>query len=156
MSDTMMGRRGVVVWARSVLVGVLIAGWTIPGCSKKKEEVVMTPVKGVVIIDGEPREMVAVRCHPTDENAKMIASIGQAFTNKKGEFTISSVSSGDGLPPGEYVLTFEWGQMNYLTNQYGGPDKLNGRYKDPKQSNVKFKVEENKPVDLGRIELTTS
>ncbi len=138
------------------MVAGLVAAWTIAGCSKKKEEVVMTPVKGVVIIDGQPRDMVAVRCHPTAENAKTIASIGQAFTNKKGEFTISSISTGDGLPAGEYVLTFEWGQMNYLTNQYGGPDKLNGRYKDPKQSKVKFTVVENKPVDLGRIELTTN
>ncbi len=156
MSNVMMESGRVAAWVRSAVVAALVVGWTMGGCSKKKDEVVMTPVKGVVIIDGEPREMVAVRCHPTDENAGMIASIGQAFTDKNGAFTISSISSGDGLPAGEYVLTFEWGQMNYLTNQYGGPDKLNGRYKDPKQSKVKFKVEENKPVDLGRIELTTS
>ncbi|HHM12773.1 MAG TPA: hypothetical protein ENJ16_04415 [Planctomycetaceae bacterium] len=155
MSNMMMGRRAAVL-ARGAMVAVLIAGGMITGCSKKKDEVVLTPVKGVVIIDGKPREMVAVRCHPTDKNAKTIASIGQAFTDKNGAFQISSISTGDGLPAGEYVLTFEWGQMNYLTNQYGGPDKLKGRYKDPQQSKVKFKVEENKPVDLGRIELTTS
>lgn len=141
-------------WGPAVLA--LVAASLLGGCGKKDDGLVLTPVKGVVVIDGKPQKMVAVRCHPLKKNASQMESIGQAFTEEDGSFTISTKTTGDGLPAGEYVLTFEWGQMNYISMQYGGPDKLNGRYADAEKSTVKFKVEEGKPVDLGRIELKTS
>jgi hypothetical protein len=49
-----------------------------------------------------------------------------------------------------------WGEINLLSAQYGGPDKLNGRYADKEKSDVHFTVKPgDEPLDLGRIELTT-
>ncbi len=127
----------------------------VQGCGKSKPEVVLTPITGVVLIDGKPHELVAVRCHPTDGSTDTLRNIGQSFTDKQGKFAISAKNKGDGLPAGEYVLTFEWGEMNLLSMQYGGPDKFGGKYSDPKKSQVKFTVAENQPVDLGTIELTS-
>ena len=44
--------------------------------------------------------------------------------------------------------------MNMVTMQYEG-DRLNKRYEDKKASKTTVKVESGKPVDLGKIELTT-
>ncbi len=140
-------------WGTAVLA--LVAASLLTGCGKKDDGPVLTPVKGIVVIDGKPQKMVAVRCHPLKENASAMEGIGQAYTEEDGSFAISTKTTGDGLPAGEYVLTFEWGQMNYISMQYGGPDKLKGRYADAKKSTVKFKVVPGKPVDLGRIELKT-
>jgi len=69
---------------------------------------------------------------------------------------LDTYQQGDGVPEGEYVLTFAWGQPNRFNNIYGGPDRLANRYSDPRQPKVRFKVEKGKPADLGRIELSTN
>ena len=77
-----------------------------------------------------------------------------AFTDEEGKFEISTYESSDGVPAGEYALTFMWGKWN-MSGSYGGPDKLNDRYTDPKTSEVKVTVKDGEPTDLGTIELTT-
>ena len=113
------------------------------------------PVTGEVYVDGKPAALLAVTCvdlrgidekHPTDS---------AAFTDEAGKFAISTYLSADGVPEGEYVLTFLWGQHNLLTMTYGGPDKLKNRYTDSKQSKVCFTVVKGQRTDLGRIDLTT-
>jgi hypothetical protein len=83
-------------------------------------------------------------------------TISSAFTDKQGKFSISTYEQADGVPVGSYVLTFEWGQWNMMSMQYGGPDKLNGKYSDPKTSEVRFEVKAGEPTDLGTIKLTTN
>jgi hypothetical protein len=82
-------------------------------------------------------------------------TVSSAFTGQDGGFSISTYESGDGVPAGDYVLTFMWGQKEAFSGGYGGPDKLSNRYTDPKKSPVRFTVEAGKPTDLGRIDLTT-
>ena len=77
------------------------------------------------------------------------------MTDVEGKFAISTYQSGDGLPEGEYALTFMWGQLNLISKSYGGPDKLNGRYLNAQTSEHRVTVEAGDPIDLGRIELST-
>jgi hypothetical protein len=112
------------------------------------------PVTGEVYVDGEPAAELAVRCINVNGLDKEHPTTSAAFTDKTGEFEISTYEQADGVPVGDYVLTFQWGQWNRMTASYGG-DKLNGRYRDPKTSEHRFTVEEGKPTELGRIELTT-
>ncbi len=113
------------------------------------------PVRGEVYVDGKPAGQLAVTCHNVQGMDKANPTASAAFTDDAGKFQISTYLSSDGVPEGEYVLTFLWGRHNLITMTYGGPDKLNKRYLDPKQSKVRFTVEKGKPLDLGRIELTT-
>jgi hypothetical protein len=130
----------------------------LPGCGDdgplRKETF---PVSGQVVIDGQPPSSpVQIMCHPVGGMDQQQRTISQSVTGDEGRFSISTYETGDGAPAGEYVLTFEWGQMNLFSMQYGGPDKLNGRYADPKTSQIKFSVTpDGGPVDLGRIELKT-
>jgi hypothetical protein len=113
------------------------------------------PVTGEVYVDGKPAAKLAVRCTDVDGIDKESPTLSSAFTDEMGKFQIATYESADGVPEGEYVLTFTWGEWNLISGQYGGPDKLNNRYNDPKTSDQRFKVEKGKPTDLGRIELTT-
>jgi hypothetical protein len=112
-------------------------------------------VQGEVFVDGQPAEQVAIRCIDVAGIDKEAPTTSAAFTDEDGKFEISTYESADGVPEGEYVLTFEWGQWNAVSGAYGGPDKLKNRYKDPRKSQTRFKVEKGKPTDLGRIELSS-
>jgi hypothetical protein len=82
-------------------------------------------------------------------------SVSSTFTGDDGQFSISTYEKGDGVPEGEYILTFMWGKRNVITTSYGGPDKLKGKYSDPKKSGHKITVRAGEPTDLGRIDLKT-
>lgn len=112
-------------------------------------------VTGQVLVDGEPPDSpIAVKCHPVGGMDETNPTISSAFTGDDGRFEISTYESGDGIPEGEYILTFYWGKRNLISNSYGGPDKLKGKYKDPKKSPIKVEVN-GEEQDLGQIELKT-
>ena len=141
---------------RCFVIVILLALLGLCSCGKKpgfRKETF--PVSGQLYVDGTPVEKVAVTCLDVTGVDKEHPTISQAYTEKDGTFKISTYESGDGVPAGDYVLTFYWGELNLMSMSYGGPDKLNDRYKDPAGSTVKFSVKKGAPTDLGKIELTT-
>jgi hypothetical protein len=113
------------------------------------------PVNGQVVVDGvPPSSPVSIVCHDVKGMDQQHPSVSQTMTGAEGRFEVSTYETGDGVPAGDYALTFEWGQINLVSMQYGGPDKLGGRYSDPTKSEFRFKVTDG-PVDLGRLELKT-
>lgn len=127
------------------------------GCSEKPDpnRLKTFPVTGTVLVDGKPAESLAITCHNVKGLDTKTPTLSQAFTDKDGKFEIGTYNKGDGVPEGEYVLTYLWGDWQPISMAYGGPDKLNDRYNSPEKSPTKFKVEKGKPLDLGKIELTT-
>jgi 5-hydroxyisourate hydrolase-like protein (transthyretin family) len=113
----------------------------------------VSPIKGQVLVDGQPAANLAVRCVPL-EGPNTALPTPSDFTDDQGRFEISTYESGDGAPPGEYQLIFQWGQYNLMNGQYQG-DKLKGNYADPEKSEHVAVVVEGLPTDLGVIELTT-
>jgi hypothetical protein len=78
-----------------------------------------------------------------------------SITAGDGAFSLSTYESGDGVPPGDYTLTFVWGEMNLMNGQYAG-DKLEGKYADAATSAIALTVTAGaEPQDLGTIELST-
>lgn len=131
----------------------------VAGCSSRdptwKETV---PVKGALTVDGKAEMGVEVRLTSVALAAKEGFAAeplpSKAMTDAAGAFALSTYEIGDGAPPGEYVVTFAWPTMNMITLQYEG-DRFNGKYSDEKTAEKRIKVESGKPLDLGRIELTT-
>ena len=113
------------------------------------------PVTGEVYVDGKPAAQLAVTCVDLRGIDEKNPTSSAAFTDEAGKFAISTYQSADGVPEGEYVLTFLWGQYNLITMNYGGPDKLKNRYMDSKKPKVRFTVVKGQPTNLGRIDLTT-
>jgi hypothetical protein len=114
--------------------------------------VTVVPVTGKVVVDGEPAAGIAIRCLPIGEKPTELPT-SSAFTDAEGNFAISTFESGDGAPPGEYRLTFEWLTLSLLNGRYEGPDKLGNQYSDPEKSEHMVMVVEGLPTEVGTIEL---
>jgi hypothetical protein len=139
-------------------IGLMTACVLLVGCSSTAQgppRKPVSPVTGELIVDGKPAAMVQVELHDPNAATASVHSYSMAYTEADGKFSFTTYEQNDGVPPGEYTVLFYWGDMNLVTKQYGGPDKLKNKYREPGKSPVKLKVEEGKPTDLGRIELTT-
>ena len=99
---------------------------------------------------------VFIQAVQEDGLAKILAepTLTATRTDENGKFSASTYDAGDGAPEGEYSVTFEWNKLNTVSMSFDG-DKLDGKYNDPKKSTFKIKVEDGKPADMGKIELTT-
>jgi hypothetical protein len=128
------------------------------GCSSEKKLPGQKPtfkVKGMVTLDGAvPDPGVAVICFPKDSVESPDNFVPSAKTDDKGNFEFHTYKASDGVPAGEYVLTFSQRKFDMRKRSYAGPDLLKGRYSDKKYSQFEFKVV-NKSVDLGSYELTS-
>lgn len=130
----------------------------LPACKKQTGfRKTTVPVTGQVRVDGEiPSSPVQIRCTNLGGIDQEHPTVSSAITGEGGTFSISTYESGDGVPEGDYVLTFEWKQMNLVSMSYGGPDQLKGRYSDAEKSDIRFTVDpKSKAIDLGTIELKT-
>jgi len=111
-------------------------------------------VKGIVMVDGAPAGFLQIAAIPKG-GVGVVPMNSTALTAGDGSFSLSTYESGDGVPPGDYTLTFTWGEMNLMNGQYSG-DKLNGKYADAATSAVLLSVTAGgEPQDLGTIELST-
>jgi hypothetical protein len=141
---------------RDVALPVLLLIAFTAACAKQASDRKETyPVTGEVYVDGRPAPMIQVNLHNLAGIDQQQPTHSSAFTDDAGKFEVSTYEQGDGVPEGEYVLSFVWGQFNMVSMQYGGPDKLKDKYADPKTSTFKVRVEKGKPANLGRIELET-
>jgi hypothetical protein len=62
---------------------------------------------GIVLVRGSPLAGVRVSYHPQFDIGT-VKFIPNGITNKEGRFTLSSGKPGDGAPPGEYIVTFDY------------------------------------------------
>lgn len=114
------------------------------------------PVKGKITVDGkEPGSPIQIQCLNTGEIDTEHPTASGSISTNDGTFELSTYTTGDGIPPGDYVLTFVWKKFDIMSRGYGGPDKLKKRYDKPEKSKIIFSVTEGEPTDLGIIELTT-
>lgn len=141
-----------------LLVGVgaiiLMSG----GCRKgeKPYRKPVIPVSGKVTVDGQvPETPVQIACHPRSGMDPEHPTLSTCVTSPDGSFRVSTYETGDGVPEGEYDLTFVWKEFNMVSGRYQGKDRLNKRYEQPGKSGFHFKAEAGHPVDLGTIDLKT-
>ncbi len=124
-------------------------------CAEEAPDRIETyPVIGEVYVDGQPAANVTITAHNVKGIDEKFPTASSGTTDQSGGFEMSTYKSGDGLPAGDYKLTFEWSEP-LLMSGASSPDKLKGRYADPDKSTVHVSVEPDKPTDLGRIDLTT-
>ena len=119
----------------------------------RKIDKTTAPVTGRILVDGEPVERLRVTCEKASAgNESSLRSLG--LTDAEGIVTFSTFEAGDGVPPGEYVLTFAWHDWDDYWKRHEGPDKLGDRYSDRKTSEHRLTVTEGETTDLGTIELS--
>ncbi len=153
-------RRAEFLSARCILSLVMMVG--LVGCGgggDPNKGINVKPtvrVTGKVLVDGAPPETaVAVTAHLTSGTGgdQPLSSGG---TGNEGVFELTTYNRGDGLPVGEYKLTFLWMELRLGGGALQTPngDKLGGQYSDPKTSQFTVKVVESDDVqDIGVFEL---
>ncbi len=142
---------------------VLWSGWAclaiaLSGCAEEQKPFrkAVVPVKGRITVDGKPPSSpIKIDCHATGPADAQHPTSSACITAPDGSFALSTYEDGDGVPEGDYALTFFWGDFNLVSMNYGGKDKLNRRYAKPADSPTKFTAKDGAPVDLGEIALTT-
>jgi hypothetical protein len=89
------------------------------GCNSAPEKPVekVVPVEGKVSIEGKPEAGVSVIFSPKGANVTSHGGTGQ--TDSAGAFRLKNYSSLDGVPAGEYIVTFSWMEKAGAT----GPDQ---------------------------------
>ncbi len=142
---------------RLFFASCVLSSTLLSGCKDEPRggpRVVTIPVSGVVTVDGKPQGQIAIRAEPVN-GPTPTNSTPSTFTEADGKFSLTTYETGDGVPVGEYKLTFKWGQINLFNGRYEG-DKFKGKYADPDKSEVSIQVtESSEPVDLGAIDLRT-
>jgi len=125
------------------------------GCGQPSNEKAVFQIKGKVLVDGQPADQVQVVFHDVAGLDKASPTYPQGFTNPDGTLRISTYADGDGVPEGEYKVTFKQQEYNMLSRNFSGPDKLKEKYADPKTTPFALKVGPGQSNDLGNVELTT-
>jgi hypothetical protein len=112
-----------------MLVACLAALAACPGCKPNRKEVY--PVRGRVLFNGKPTARALVTFHPVGESGNdAVHPSGEV--DAQGNFTLTSYTTGDGAPEGEYQVTVVWWlaakapgagdetyTRNYLPERYG-------------------------------------
>jgi hypothetical protein len=137
--------RGPFVAALAALMVVLV------GCTKRGW-LETYPVKGSVLVDGQPAKDAMITFHPKQMTGDR-PYLPTAQTNENGEFSIGTFAAGDGAPSGEYEITIVWPvRRNPVSTLWEG-DKLNGRYAKKGKTTLRATVEKQ-PLQLPPFELT--
>ena len=122
-------------------------------------------VSGEVTVDGKAEAGIRVRCIPQGQFAysKELAETVNTFraiTDENGKFSMQTYEAGDGLPPGEYGITFIWpaadeGMRKRDTKQLRAADRLGQKYDVVRETSLRFKVTEGEPLELELFKLVT-
>lgn len=140
--------------ASGIRILVLLSLLIPTGCSKPQRggpRFKTSPVTGTVLIDGQPKEMVEVTCHP-DAASTTIKYPVVTMVDRDGKFSLGTYEGNDGLPEGTYKLTFKWLEPGLVLK-----DKLKGAYDDPQKTeySVTVKADKGEKLDAGLIDLKT-
>lgn len=120
---------------------VLALAIACPACSSGRKPV--HPVRGQVLVNGQPVPQAQVLFHPTGAapNAASDAVRPTGQTDEQGYFTLTSYASNDGAPEGDYDVTVTWFRLAQSgRNDLMRYNALPPRYATPQTSQLRVTV----------------
>jgi hypothetical protein len=113
----------------------------VTGCSKSEPRVPVQPVSGQITFDGKPAKGARVVFHPKSASEPFPSP--SAYADAQGNFAISTYSTGDGAPQGEYTVTVQWQPPVIKDGDYqAGPDLVPAKFRSAKTSTLTARVAE--------------
>jgi hypothetical protein len=126
------------------LLALLLLTLLLTSCGKSRFKP-LYPVKGRVLVNGEPTADVTVQFQSQDDPGDQLVS-PSGTTDQDGWFTMSTYNANDGVPAGSYSVTMIWLMKDKRGRPKFGPltkvNKLPMSYSKPETSG--FKVQINK------------
>ncbi len=142
-------------WTALACLGLLTCS-----CNRRETAIPAVPkstsrVIGQVLVDGKPAAKLLVTCHDAQASNTKKAPRPVGLTSEDGKIEFSTYQKADGVPAGDYVLTFAWREWDNYWHKFSGSDRLKDRYADPQKSAIRLTVKQGEPTDLGTIELSS-
>jgi hypothetical protein len=137
---------------RAAALAAVLGAALVCGCGPARKPVY--PVRGKVLIDGQPAQGAIVMLHPVDEpdhDPDTPPLRPRAITAGDGSFELSTYTLDGGAPAGEYRVTILW--LPELATNPNAPDKLGGRYADANTSGLQALIKADGPNELPPFEL---
>ncbi|MDR2642573.1 MAG: carboxypeptidase-like regulatory domain-containing protein [Planctomycetaceae bacterium] len=118
----------------------------IVGCNQSGQLEGLVPASGTVTFNGQPIDQAMIIFSPqTGENTARAAS---ATTDAKGNFTMMTLNPGDGVFPGDYLVTVEKTEITGEYRQEPTPDSDKSKLIDTRQ------IKDLLPVKYSNINTT--
>ncbi len=119
---------------------LMVTGLLFSGCNSRPayQEADVFPVSGSVSVAGKPAAGVVVVFHPQSDTGMTKGNKPYTTTGEDGTFQVTTYTTGDGAPAGEYIVTLIW-----PVNPRGpSPDRLKGRYAKPDKSTITATIQQ--------------
>ncbi len=156
-----------MIVTRTTFTGILLGLVAISGCGERalteqqrmeknlgQSLKTVVPLAGTVTVDGKPQKTVVIKLFKSDNLESQLPNSFTTADPEEGKFAFMTYKEGDGVEPGEYVVTFELMKAK-SGGRFEGPDRLNDRYNDPKSSQFPIKLVAGEPQKELKFELTT-
>ena len=75
----------------------------VTGCGSKGQLAGLVPGHGIVLYDDAPLASASLTFHPINKDGTLRGA--SAVTDENGKFKLMTLNPGDGIEPGEYVVT---------------------------------------------------
>ncbi len=128
------------------------------GCGKSHE---LVPVSGQLFVDDKPAEGALVTFSPEfpiPDDARFASGYPRGYVAADGRFTLTTITEGDGAPPGNYIVLVNWTGKSQVTDgeeTQSLPDVFRGLYTSPEKSKLRAEVKAGTP-EVPRIDLKSS
>lgn len=126
---------------------------SLAGCGRAKTEL-LCQVTGKLLIDDQPAANASLAFHPVTVNPAIKSYCPVAVTQADGTFRLTTRSTNDGAPAGEYSVTVVWPDHTLPFDECACEDlikhdRLRGRYASRTQSPLRVMIRpECNPIDL--------
>ncbi|SFH74830.1 carboxypeptidase regulatory-like domain-containing protein [Planctomicrobium piriforme] len=146
------------------LAGLALVVLTWHGCGKATESNWLSthPARGQVKINGVPACGAIVRLYPVNPQAEDRSPVvPTGHVKADGSFELTTYSTGDGSPAGDYRVTLEWPDPQVNASRGAmpedPPDRLKSRFLKPERSTLKVLIAAGKnelePIVLDKVEI---
>lgn len=102
-------------------------------------EVPVQPVTGKLLVQGEPAYGAYIVFHPSESVGMTKGNKPFARVSRDGTFSITTYTSDDGVPVGDFKVTVIWPEDPEARGP--SPDRLEGRYKLPGTSGLEITID---------------
>lgn len=134
--------RSVLAWRLPAAAASLLV--LAAGCGGEDWQAETVPTTGRITINGQPPEGAVVELHARGRARDVRNSRPWAIVQDDGTFTLTTYETGDGAPPGDYVVTVKWPPD---VTQPSLADRLGGAYARPETSQWSVTVSDE-PTEL--------
>jgi hypothetical protein len=129
----------VISISKIALALLMVLALLSTSCLKSNARKAVYPVHGRVLYEGQPLAQAFVVLHPLSDAAGPERPM--AYSDSDGSFALTTYTTQDGAPAGDYAVTVEWRQPSRGDEDGPNPNVLAARYARPQTSGLRVRID---------------